>query len=168
MKANNDNNDNHDTNELQTTNAEDQAAVAALRKRLEGVNANTNASSSRSVVRVPKVQIANGAHKYVLVEANAKTASNKAAKEHFVISKRGAAYHRNAAEPLLHQLEQSNHHNIRVTGGGRISFDESKQTIHIFGYSYGFGLADHQLTKQVIQSDPRYRDYDITWSNDGY
>jgi phosphohistidine phosphatase len=161
MKDNND-------NELKTTNAEDQAAVAALRQRLERVNANHVSSSAASVHHnhvVPKVQIANGAHKYVLVEA----ANNNKAKEYFVISKRGASYHQNAAEPLVHQLEQSNHyHAIRVTGGGRIALDESQQTIRVFGFSYGFGLADHQITKQVIQSDPRYQDYEITWSNDGY
>jgi hypothetical protein len=28
--------------------------------------------------------------------------------------------------------------------------------------------ADHALSKSVIEKDPRYKDFEITWSNEGY
>ena len=28
--------------------------------------------------------------------------------------------------------------------------------------------ADHALSKTVVDADPRYKDFEVTWSNDGY
>ena len=51
-------------------------------------------------------------------------------------------------------------HPTRVLGGGRIALNCSKKTIHIYGYSYGFGLADHAMSKSVVEMDSRYQDYE--------
>ncbi len=45
---------------------------------------------------------------------------------------------------------------------------EEAKKICIFGYSYGFGRADHSISKKVIEAEKEFDDYDITWSNDGY
>jgi phosphohistidine phosphatase len=112
---------------------------------------------------VPSVKIDEGRHKYVQIRA-----SIDGEERVFVTSKRGAHYHRNAAEPLIDELERAGYHDVEVTGGGRIELDARAKRISIYGYSYGFGLADHGLSKSVIMQDPRYRDYEITTSNEGY
>ena len=55
-----------------------------------------------------------------------------------------------------------------MLGGGRIMLNEKERVVSIFGYSYGFGRADHELTKEIVGRDVRYADYDVRWSNDGY
>lgn len=141
-----------------TTNEEDRREAEKLKTRLRA-----NQGAGVATEKVDPVQIAKGAHKYVLIQAeqNGKT-------EYFVTSKRGAHYHRNAAEPLIYELEQAGYYDIEVTGGGRIDLDENYKKISIFGYSYSFGQANHQISKEVILEDPRYKDYDVTWSNEGY
>lgn len=85
-----------------------------------------------------------------------------------MISKRGASYHRNAAEPLVDRLQANGYKNINVTGGGRIFLDDDAKKISIFGFSYGFGLADHARSKELVEADERYKDYDVVVSDEGY
>ena len=47
-------------------------------------------------------------------------------------------------------------------------FNEDEKKISIFGYSYGFGRADHAISREVVLSDNRYSNFSVTWSNDGY
>jgi phosphohistidine phosphatase len=56
----------------------------------------------------------------------------------------------------------------KVTGGGRIECDPNNKTVRIYGFSYGYGLADHTISQSVIQADPTYDGYTVTWSNEGY
>ena len=51
-------------------------------------------------------------------------------------------------------------------GGGRIFHDAEKKTIEIYGYSQGFGLADHAESARILEK--KYPDYKVTWSNEGY
>lgn len=52
-------------------------------------------------------------------------------------------------------------------GGGRIRHDPSVKSIFIYGYSQGFGTADHTITEKLIKE--KFSDYtDIQWSNEGY
>ena len=149
------------TTEEYTTNAEDQAAVQQLNERLAQSNANESLSSFQAV---PNVSLAHGTHKYVLLSA--KTPHDFM--EYFVTSRHNAPYHRNAAEPYIKILQQNGYSDIRVTGGGRITFNEVEKKIFIFGYSYGFGLADHSKSKEVILGQEQFKGYDVSWSNDGY
>lgn len=186
-----------------TTNAEDQKAVAELKKRLAATNNNDAVSSSAprrsfSWEPVPFVSIEEGQWKYVLISATEPfcvsssekfiTCSDDSSSMNdnsgigsgigcgrrednvvfFVTSKRGAAYHRNAAEPLVERLQSNGYRNIHVMGGGRLHLNSEDKKIHIFGFSYGFGLADHAISKRVIEQDERFQDYEITWSNEGY
>jgi phosphohistidine phosphatase len=153
MSSSNDNSD-----ERYTTNDEDQREVARLKERLGKGNSNT---ARRSVV--PNVKIDEGRHKYVQIRA-----AVDGEEQVFVTSKRGAHYHRDAAEPFISALEEAGYHDIDVAGGGRIDLDTQAKRISIYGYSYGFGLADHELSKSVVLKDPRYKDFDITTSNAGY
>jgi len=112
------------------------------------------------------VEIAPGAHKYVLISARTPTDSPE--QRWFVVSKRGARYHANAAEPFVYRLEEAGYRDIRVTGGGRIDYRPDERIVSIFGYSYGFGLADHKRSKQVVEEDGRFVGYAVDWSNEGY
>ena len=166
-----------------TTSAEDQANVAALKARLEGTGggahhvdqaganpapapATTDADADAPHNQIPRVEIAPGAHKYVLISAHAPM--DPPEKRWFVVSKRGAQYHANAAEPFVDRLEGAGYRDIRVTGGGRINYQPDERIINIFGYSYGFGLADHKLSKKVVEEDGRWVGYAVDWSNEGY
>ena len=143
-----------------TTNEEDQREAANLQARLKGEH---RILSNPSATRLPNVEIASGAHKYVLIRAefNGDT-------EYIVTSKRGAHYHRNAAEPMVNKLIGAGYTDVDITGGGRIELNEAARTISIFGFSYGFGRADHSISQRVVQEDERYKDYSVTISNDGY
>jgi phosphohistidine phosphatase len=149
-----------------TTNAEDlreaERLQARLRKSDDDDDEEHNVATSR---RVPNVEIAEGAHKYVLITALLPGTNER---QHFVVSRKHAAYHRNAAEPFVVKLERSGYKGISILGGGRIALDTAERSINIYGYSYGFGLADHALSKSVIESDPKWNGFQIDWSNEGY
>mmetsp|Transcript_9317 Transcript_9317/g.12355 ORF Transcript_9317/g.12355 Transcript_9317/m.12355 type:complete len:168 (+) Transcript_9317:74-577(+) len=150
-----------------TTNEEDQREAAKLRERLEqnrGQSRTDGSEGSSFLPKVPPVQIDEGQHKYVLIQAQRKMQEA----EYFVISRRGASYHRNAAEPLIQQLEKAGYDDIRVKGGGRISRDDKSREISVYGYSYSFGQPDHGISRSAILGDPRFKDFHVTTSNEGY
>ncbi|NWU98273.1 PHP14 phosphatase, partial [Upupa epops] len=41
-----------------------------------------------------------------------------------------------------------------------------ERRIHVYGYSVGFGRADHVVTTEKLKA--MYPDYEITWANEGY
>ncbi|XP_050342466.1 14 kDa phosphohistidine phosphatase-like [Nymphalis io] len=51
-------------------------------------------------------------------------------------------------------------------GGGRISHDPENKKIHIYGYSQGYGKADHEVTAKLVKE--AYPGYTITISDEGY
>lgn len=154
-------------NEGFTTNDDDKNEVAKLQARLKNDNrSQRNWNADSTITRqgpLPSVEIADGVHKYVLIKAEW-----EGEEQYIVTSKKGAAYHRNAAEPMIDKLQNSGYTDIEVTGGGRISCDNNTKEIFIYGFSYGFGLADHSISQRTILDDPRYSTYNVTYSNEGY
>lgn len=53
-----------------------------------------------------------------------------------------------------------------VTGGGRIKKDDRAKSISIYGYSYGFGRAEHSVAADLCATT--YPDYKVDWSDEGY
>ncbi|XP_010562948.1 PREDICTED: 14 kDa phosphohistidine phosphatase [Haliaeetus leucocephalus] len=51
-------------------------------------------------------------------------------------------------------------------GGGRLSHRPEERKIHVYGYSVGFGRADHSVTTEKLKAE--YPDYEITWADEGY
>ncbi|KAH8250877.1 hypothetical protein KR038_004485, partial [Drosophila bunnanda] len=51
-------------------------------------------------------------------------------------------------------------------GGGRIEHDPEKKYMKVYGFSQGFGKADHNQSKRILES--KYPDYRIEISDDGY
>mmetsp|Transcript_17656 Transcript_17656/g.40519 ORF Transcript_17656/g.40519 Transcript_17656/m.40519 type:complete len:157 (+) Transcript_17656:73-543(+) len=151
-----------------TTNEKDQTEAAKLLARLAKA-AEEDGNDAKDGVgdyqRIPNVTMAEGTHKYVLMSAVLPDSNQR---QHFVVSRAFAAYHRNAAEPMVEALEANGYKAISITGGGRIALNTEKRTISVYGFSYGFGLADHALSVSVIKSDEKYKDYEVTWSNESY
>ena len=147
-----------------TTNAHDLQEAANLQARLSAQATHSNSAtantSKNSDDAIPTVSLDEGAYKYVLITAN--KPSSKESRT-FIYSKRNANYHRNVAEFLLPQLESAGYTNIRIKGGGRILRDDEDKKIHIFGYSYGFGQADHAVAKSVVDQCVNYKEYTVTW-----
>ena len=66
-------------------------------------------------------------------------------------------------EPLLRRMKLS----YDCVGGGRIEHNVTEKTILVFGYSQGFGKADHSLTCDILRH--HFKDYTaINWSDEGY
>jgi phosphohistidine phosphatase len=51
-------------------------------------------------------------------------------------------------------------------GGGRIEHDASEKRIKVYGYSQGYGKADHAKTKELLSKT--YANYNIEWTDEGY
>jgi phosphohistidine phosphatase len=152
----------NDPEATSTTNAEDQREAERIQVRLRNRAADGSTASSGEVL--PCVAIAEGAHKYVLLSG-----TDYHGDEHYIVtSRKGAEYHRNAAEPMIAAMEEAGYSDIIVAGGGRISCDTDARKISIYGFSYGFGKANHEISKIIVLEDPRYKDYEVTFSDDGY
>ena len=150
-----------------TTNAKDLQEAADLQSRLTKYNDQVQAPAALDDNDdshnddVAAVSIDEGAYKYVLVTAIAPSPSNLL--RTFVYSRRNAKYHVNVAEYIVPQLESRGYRSIRVVGGGRILRNDQDKKIHIFGYSYGFGKADHEVAKEVVEQSVSYKGYQVTW-----
>jgi len=154
-----------------TTNEQDLKEAADIQNRLLSraqqttEDTDTSANINANVDNIPSVSLDEGAYKYVLITANPPSTNQSRT---FVYSKRSASYHKDVAQYLLPILEGERYTNIRIKGGGRILRDDGEKKIHIFGYSYGFGAADHSLAKSIVDQCEMYKGYTVTWSNDGY
>nr|CAH0105407.1 unnamed protein product [Daphnia galeata] len=116
---------------------------------------------------IPAVDIDSGRFKYVLIRVDMQDAETK--QEYNKVIVRGynwAAFHADIYDKCQEELEAAGF-DTECLGGGRILHDPSKRSITVYGYSQGFGLADHAVTTELLKT--RYPDYEsITWTNEGY
>ena len=84
----------------------------------------------------------------------------------------GASWNRSAMEadvPVFETTEYSaNLSDISLScpGGGKIERNNNETTLFVFGYSQGFGQADHSKTVFILKK--KVLDYTIENSNEGY
>ncbi|CAH0592135.1 unnamed protein product [Chrysodeixis includens] len=112
---------------------------------------------------VPKVDIdATGVFKYILLNVYDKTKVNV---EPTVIVRgyKRCAYHSDIYDEVQEALQPLD---CEPLGGGRISHDPENNKIHIYGYSQGYGKADHEIAAKLIKK--AYPNYAITVSDEGY
>ncbi|RWS31285.1 janus A-like protein [Leptotrombidium deliense] len=111
---------------------------------------------------LPKVDIDEGTFKYVLVKLKSKDSSDEMT---IVRGYKWASYHGDIVDKLEEQLGK-----MRIecdcVGGGRITHDKSEQYIKVYGYSQGYGKADHKMTCELLKQN--YPTYKIEWTDDGY
>ena len=143
---------------VKTTSAEEQKEVAALKAQLAqrapaadelGVaqgayaaaeGAAGGAAASKFAAFDP-VELQEGVQKYVLISA-----SDGDDQRWFVRGNCSAEYHKDAAQPTAYELQGAGLE-VTITGGGRVKLDSDEKTIHVYGFSYGFGKADHSITQ---------------------
>ena len=164
-----------------TTSAEDQEAVRRLREETGGRAVRRRRSLTRQIApeppggpppadaaasgalgEVPAVQLDYGTFKYVLIWAGV-----GAAERLFVRGQAGAPYHVDVARSTV-QLLQGMGCLVEVLGGGRIRHDPERRQVEVFGFSYGFGRADHGCTQGLIMGDPSYAGYEVVVTDEAY
>ena len=102
-----------------------------------------------------------GVYKYIQIKCDEKI---------FIRGRKDCKYHKNIYSKFLIEVKNKNldKNKCEVLGGGRIDKDEMNKKIKIYGYSkrYGRVTNQHQVTKDILSK--YYKNYEITWSNDGY
>ena len=111
---------------------------------------------------IPNVDIdADGTFKYILIQITRK--SNPEPRI-IVRGYKWAEYHADILDKVGEELDG---YDCKCLGGGRIKHTPEEKTLLVYGYSVGFGRADHKKTVSLLQD--RYSEYkSITFSNEGY
>lgn len=101
-----------------------------------------------------------GTFKYVQISCNNK------------IYVRGIAkykYHKGIYKSFIAELAKfglDKEYPTKCLGGGRIKITPSDKSIFVYGYSHAYGRCKHQITCDILKT--MYKEYNISWSNDGY
>ena len=104
-----------------------------------------------------------GVFKYVLIELYETDPDNEEKSKLLVRGRRSAEYHADIYEPEEERVLKVGL-DCQCLGGGRIQHDPNY--IKVYGYSLGYGKADH--TKTVALLKEKYPNYKIEWSDEGY
>uniref|UniRef100_A0A023FQS9 Sex-regulated protein janus-B n=1 Tax=Amblyomma cajennense TaxID=34607 RepID=A0A023FQS9_AMBCJ len=123
------------------------------------------AMSENSFETIPDVKIDNGRYKYVLIKVHDK---NDASRSKLIVrGSASAAYHADIYEKEMSKIESISGLETECLGGGRIIHNPDCAEIKVFGYSQGYGQADHSKAVEILKRNfPEYKS--ITWSNEGY
>jgi len=119
-------------------------------------------SASAKLDAVPDVDIdEDGRFKYVLIKCHLEDQE-----KYIVRGYKWAGFHADVYDDVMERLDGLGIE-TECMGGGRITHEPEKKQIKVFGYSQGFGLADHSKSSDILKK--HFPDYtDITWSNEGY
>lgn len=79
---------------------------------------------------------------------------------------RDCGYHADILEKFERAENEDESVKARCLGGGRITHNPECRTIHIYGYSQGFGRCDHAETQKIVEQE--FPDFKVTWTNEGY
>uniref|UniRef100_F1L613 Sex-regulated protein janus-B n=2 Tax=Ascaris TaxID=6251 RepID=F1L613_ASCSU len=126
-----------------------------------------NVSSSLKNLAMPLSSIADvdidpqGVFKYILIKVTEK-ASNE--EKLIVRGYKRCHFHGDVFEETENAVGSD--FNLKCLGGGRIRHEPDKREILVYGYSQGYGPADHQKSVNILKT--KYPDYKITFSNEGY
>ena len=52
---------------------------------------------------------------------------------------------------------------IRGSGGGKITIDHEAKKMHVHGYCYTFGTADHRYAIECLKKNPAYEGYEFDY-----
>merc|ERR1711911_9839 len=99
---------------------------------------------SSALNTIPVADIDIGRFKYVLIKVYSKDPNQ----EHMKFIIRGynwASFHADIYDKIQEELDALGL-DTECVGGGRILHDSEKKSIYVYGYSMGFGLADHSKT----------------------
>uniref|UniRef100_A0A023F860 Sex-regulated protein janus-A n=1 Tax=Triatoma infestans TaxID=30076 RepID=A0A023F860_TRIIF len=116
---------------------------------------------------VPDVEIdPEGTFKYVLIRVYApQTKDGNEPSKMIVRGNARGPYHADIYDETVQKLTKLKL-DTECVGGGRIQHSPQDKCIKVYGYSQGFGKADHELTASLLKI--AYPEYNVTWSDDGY
>ncbi|XP_044738163.1 14 kDa phosphohistidine phosphatase-like isoform X2 [Chrysoperla carnea] len=100
-----------------------------------------------------------GTFKYILLEAK----TTDGGKKLLVRGYEECPYHSDIYDKTVSELK-CKEKNLKCLGGGRIKRENG--SIHVYGYSQGYGKADHTVTVDILKK--QFADHKITWSDEGY
>ncbi|XP_036162898.1 14 kDa phosphohistidine phosphatase [Myotis myotis] len=119
--------------------------------------------AAADLAQIPDVDIdPDGVFKYVLIRVNVAPAGES---KEIVRGYKWAEYHADIYDKVAGEMQQKGY-GCECLGGGRISHQSQDKKIHVYGYSMGFGRAQHSISTEKIKA--RYPDYEVTWADDGY
>ena len=114
------------------------------------------------VAAIPAVAIEPGTFKYVIIHAG--EIDDGGYSKRLVRSGPGD-YHKDVASEILAELARGGIP-ARIPGGGRITRDDEKKTVIIYGFSYGFGGGQNEAAADVVRE--AMPEYFVTSSDEGY
>ncbi|XP_035463850.1 14 kDa phosphohistidine phosphatase [Scophthalmus maximus] len=127
----------------------------------------TQTKAAALMMNIPPADIdPSGVFKYVLIRVHSREEGDDDAGVDIVRGYGWAEYHADIYDKVSEELEKGGHLDCECIGGGRIKHEPQDKKIHVYGYSMGFGRANHAVTTEKLKV--RYPDYEVTWSNDGY
>ncbi|GAB1598592.1 14 kDa phosphohistidine phosphatase-like [Argonauta hians] len=105
----------------------------------------------------------NGRFKYILIKVHDPEKDREF--KHIIRGYSRHEYHADIYDDVCPKIEKNNL-DCECVGGGRIQIENSKKHIQIFGYSKGYGQADHAITAAILSR--KYPEHKVKWSNEGY
>ncbi|XP_020936880.1 14 kDa phosphohistidine phosphatase [Phacochoerus africanus] len=125
-------------------------------------------AAAADLAQIPDVDIdSDGVFKYVLIRVHAVSPPGTPAGEskEIVRGYKWAEYHADIYDKVSGEMQKKGI-DCECLGGGRISHQSQDKKIHVYGYSMGYGRAQHSISTEKIKA--RYPDYSVTWADDGY
>ncbi|XP_023291808.2 sex-regulated protein janus-A-like [Lucilia cuprina] len=115
---------------------------------------------------VPSVDIEEGIFKYVLIKVYGKESADGTEPSKLIVRGYGdCEWHSDIYERASTSC-QGLGLDTECLGGGRIDHNPEAKRIKVYGYSQGYGKADHSESKKILLT--KYKDYEIEISDDGY
>ncbi|XP_069871210.1 14 kDa phosphohistidine phosphatase [Dipodomys merriami] len=124
--------------------------------------------AAEGLAEIPDVDIdPEGVFKYVLIRVHSRPPSGAQGEDskEIVRGYKWAEYHADIYDKVCGELQKEGY-DCECLGGGRISHQSQDKKIHVYGYSMGYGRAQHSVSTEKIKS--KYPDYEVTWADDGY
>ncbi|KAK3731651.1 hypothetical protein QZH41_020051 [Actinostola sp. cb2023] len=113
---------------------------------------------------VPDVQIDDkGVFKYILIKV--KDSNDDSVCKYVVRGYSRADFHADILDEVQPSIEDLGLSAVCV-GGGRIQHQPEESIILVYGYSMGFGRANHKETVEILKKE--YPNYNVSYSNEGY
>ncbi|XP_050293454.1 14 kDa phosphohistidine phosphatase-like [Anthonomus grandis grandis] len=129
--------------------------------------------ASSAIPQVKNVDIdPRGTFKYILIKVSCPNDQGKFEDKLIVRGYAECGYHADINDKVTEELQALKAGSTikdwrsKVLGGGRIKHDPDGKTLNVYGYSQGYGKADHQLSVDILKT--QFPNYNITWSDEGY
>ena len=102
---------------------------------------------------------------YLRVYSDSETDEDERDEKDIVRGYQFAEYHADVYDKTESELTSAGL-DCECLGGGRIEHKPQQKYIKVYGYSMGFGKANHQRSVEILKT--KYKDYTIEWSDEGY